>query len=177
MAANRMELRLAGSGGQGVILASIILAETALMAGWNVAQTQSYGPEARGGKCRAEVVICDGPIGFFHVQKPTFLLTLTQQCLDEYAKNLADGCLVMSDESLTIPDWLTARVIRVPILRTATEVVGRAFTANIVAVGAINRVLSLGTAAQLRQTVEQHVPKGTGDINALALEAGAGLIP
>ena len=71
---NRQELRLAGSGGQGVILASVILAEAALISGRFTAQSQSYGPEARGGSCKAETLISDRPIGFTKVQNPTFHL-------------------------------------------------------------------------------------------------------
>ena len=79
---SRMELRLAGSGGQGVILASVILAEAAVQSGKYTAQSQSYGPEARGGACKAETLISDAPIGFTKVQQPSFLMALTQKALD-----------------------------------------------------------------------------------------------
>ena len=71
---SKVEIRLAGSGGQGVILASVILAEAAVQAGKYTAQSQSYGPEARGGSCKAETLISDAPIGFTKVQHPNFLL-------------------------------------------------------------------------------------------------------
>ena len=172
----RMEIRLAGSGGQGVILASIILAEAALSAGLNVAQTQSYGAEARGGMCKAEVVATDGRIGFFKVHKPTFLLALTQQSLEQYTKELPESCIVMTDDSLEVPARLEGRqVIRLPILRTASETVGRALTANIVAVGAINKVLALASDETLREAVKKHIPAGTEKLNLSALEHGEGL--
>ena len=79
---NNMELRLAGSGGQGVILATVILAEAAVLAGKHTAQSQAYGHEARGGSCKAEVLISDAPIGFTKVRRPTFLMALTQASLD-----------------------------------------------------------------------------------------------
>ena len=79
---SKLEIRLAGSGGQGIILATIILAEAAVIAGKNTAQSQSYGPEARGGMCKAEVIISDEPIGFTKVTSPDFLLALTQSSLD-----------------------------------------------------------------------------------------------
>jgi len=168
-----MEIRIAGSGGQGVILASIILAEAALMTGRNVAQTQSYGAEARGGMCKAEVVTSSGKIGYFKVRKPTFLLALTQQSLNQYTVNIPDTCLIMADDSLDLPEGLAPeRVIRLPILRTATEDVGRALTANIVAVGAINRVIALASDEDLRQAVLKNVPAGTEDLNLKALEMG-----
>ncbi|MCL2675782.1 MAG: 2-oxoacid:acceptor oxidoreductase family protein, partial [Firmicutes bacterium] len=96
----KAEIRLTGSGGQGVILASIILAEAAIMADKNAVQSQSYGPEARGGMCKAEVIIDEDNIGFTKVTQPTFLLALTQESLDTYAKSLPKDCLIMADASL-----------------------------------------------------------------------------
>lgn len=171
------EIRLAGSGGQGLILASIILAEAAVLAGKYVAQTQSYGPEARGGLCKAEVIISDKPIGFTKVTSPDFLLALTQQSLERYTCELPPGCLVMTDESLAIPPWLKgARVFSVPLLRSARESTGKAFTANIVAAGAINSMLGLVPENILRKAVKRHIPKGTEEINFRALEAGTQLL-
>ncbi|MCL2166394.1 MAG: 2-oxoacid:acceptor oxidoreductase family protein [Clostridiales bacterium] len=176
--ANKMEIRIAGSGGQGVILASIILAEAALLAGKNVAQTQSYGAEARGGMCKAEVVISDEKIGFFKVRRPTFLLALTQQSLEQYTRNLPENCVVMADDSLETPAWMEGKgIIFLPILQTASEKVGRALTANIVAVGAINKILSLSTDEELRQAVAKNIPAGTEKLNLSALEMGEALIP
>ncbi|MCL1848488.1 MAG: 2-oxoacid:acceptor oxidoreductase family protein [Clostridiales bacterium] len=175
---SRMEIRLAGSGGQGIILASIILAEAALSSGKNVAQTQSYGAEARGGMCKAEVVTSDERIGFFKVRRPTFLLALTQQSLDQYTLGLPDACIVMSDDSLSLPAWLEGKpVFPLPILRTASEDVGRALTANVVAVGAINKVLSIASPEVMRQSVVKHIPAGTEELNLKALAAGEALLP
>ena len=170
---SKMELRLAGSGGQGVILATVILAEAAVLAGKYTAQSQAYGPEARGGSCKAEVLISEEPIGFTKVQKPTFLMVLTQKALEEYAKNLPESCLVLADESLEIPaDLKLPHLIKLPILRTAQEKIGKAMTANIVAVGCINNLLGLVSQDVLREAVMMHVPKGTEALNGRALEAG-----
>ena len=173
----KMELRLAGSGGQGVILATVILAEAAVIAGKQTAQSQSYGPEARGGSCKAEVIISDEKIGFTKVQKPTFLMALTQKSLDTYGQNLPEGCLVLADESLEIPAGIeNCRVVKLPILRTAVEKVGKAFTANIVAIGAINGLLKLVSHEDLKKAVFMHIPKGTEAINEKALLAGIELV-
>ncbi len=173
---SRMELRLAGSGGQGVILATVILAEAAVIAGKHTAQSQSYGPEARGGSCKAEVIISDDRIGFTKAQKPTFLMALTQKALEAYGHNLPEGCVVLADEGLEIFDELkNYRVVQLPILRTAVEKVGKAFTANIVAVGAINELLKLVDHEHLKEAVFMHIPKGTEAINEKALEAGIAL--
>ena len=173
---SKMELRLAGSGGQGIILATVILAEAAVLAGKYTAQSQAYGPEARGGSCKAEVLISDDPIAFTKVQSPTFLLALTQKSLDDYARNLPENCQVLIDESLTVPDTAAQNhITALPILATAKEKVGRAMTANIVTVGVINRMLHLVPDDILRQAVLLHVPHGTEALNEKALECGMDL--
>lgn len=168
-----LEMRLAGSGGQGLILASIILAEAALSVGRHVAQSQSYGPEARGGLCKAEVVISGDTIRFPKVRKPNFLLALTQSSLDLYSKNFPKNCTVMVDSELTVPAHLApSQVIRVPILQAAREQVGKPVTANIIAVAAINHLYQLVPADELWQIVRHHVPAGAEEINHLALNVG-----
>lgn len=169
----KMELRLAGSGGQGVILATIILAEAALSGGKNAVQSQSYGPEARGGMCKAEVIVSDEDIWFTKVVKPTFLLALTQESLNKYGQGLDKDCVIMVDSSLEIPAILSGnKVISVPILQTAREVVGKGFTANIVAVAAINAALKLVPFDTLKDVVMKRIPRGTEAINLKALEEG-----
>ena len=173
----RFEMRLAGSGGQGMIVASVILSEVAVVSGLQVAQSQSYGPEARGGICRAEVVLSRERILYTRVRQPDFLLTLTQASLDKYGRALADRALVMIDDSLAPPDWLDpGQVLAVPILRTAREKLGQRFTANIVAIGALNAALGLFDRERLLDSVRRHVPPGTEALNRRAMEAGAALI-
>lgn len=177
MMAKQFEMRLSGSGGQGVILATIILAQAALLDGKQTAQSQSYGPEARGGMCKAETIISNGEIGFPKVQQPDFLLALTQESLEKFTQNLSPHCLVFADSELEIPAHIPPRnVIQVPILQTAREKVGKAFTANIVAVGAINAALKLVPYKQLEQAMLSQIPKGTEALNRQALKAGWDLI-
>jgi len=169
----RHEMRFTGSGGQGIILASVILTEAALIAGFNGVQSQSYGPEARGGVCKAEVIICEGDIGFAKVVKPTFLLALTQSSLDRYSAGLDSDCVIIADSSLVGPKGI--EMISLPIIDTAKEKVGKAFVANIVALGAINAKLNIVPFEALKMAVLKYVPKGTDEINIRALEAGAAL--
>ena len=174
---SKMELRLAGSGGQGVILASVILAEAAVQVGKYTAQSQSYGPEARGGSCKAETLISDAPIGFTKVQSPDFLMALTQKSLDIYTRNLPESCLVLMDDTLTPPAELSAeRIVRLPILQTARETVGRLQTANIVAVGCINELLHLVDRQTMEEAVLMHIPAGTEALNRKALAEGEKLV-
>lgn len=174
---NRHEIMLSGSGGQGMILASIILAQAAILENKEAAQSQSYGPEARGGMCKAELIISDSHIRFPRVTKPTFILALTQLSLDNYTRGISEKCMVMADENLIIPKWLNPdQVIRVPILETARSRVGKLFTANIVAVGAINMVLNIAGWDNLKNAVLMHIPGKTEEINIKALEEGAKLL-
>ena len=178
MGKKRYEMRFAGSGGQGVILASVILAEAAVISGLYTVQSQAYGPEARGGVSKAETILSSEKIWYSKVTHPDFLLALTQASLDDYTKTLADGAVVMMDDSLTLPKGVDrSRVISIPILRAAKEEVGKAFTANIVAVGAINAALRLFKDDILLEAVRRHIPAGTEEINKKALDIGAALIP
>lgn len=173
----RYEMRFTGSGGQGVILASVILAEAAILSDMKAVQSQAYGPEARGGMCKAETVISRDAIWFPKVIRPDFLLALTQKALDQYIQNLAEHAVVIVDETLTAPtDPGTAQVLALPILRTARESVGNAMTANIVAVGAINAALGLFDREILDEAVCRHIPAGTEELNRKALRAGEALV-
>ena len=173
----RYELRFAGSGGQGVILASVILAEAAVISGLNTVQSQAYGPEARGGVSKAETIVSRETIWFSKVKNPDFLLALTQASVNAYAPSLKEDGVMMIDDSLQAPEGFPKeKLIRIPVLATAAEKVGKAFTANIVAVGAINAALGLFGEAELLEAVKRHIPRGTEVINQRALDAGKALI-
>lgn len=173
----RYEMRFSGSGGQGVILASVIVAEAAVAAGLNAVQSQSYGPEARGGMCRAETILSRDRIWYSKLTSPDFLLALTQQALDRYAGDMAPDAVVMADAGLTLPDGLdSGRVLSLPILATARDRVGKLMTANIVAVGAVNAALGLFGQEALTEGVRRHIPAGTEELNWKALAAGAQLV-
>ena len=171
------EMRFTGSGGQGVILASVIIAEAAVIDGKQVAQSQSYGPEARGGSCKAETIISGSEIGFTKVRHPDFLLALNQTSMDKYAPGLAEDTVILADSSLSIPETVSKKqVVSLPIIETAKTIVGKTMTANIVAVGAINSLLGLFDGKALEEAVKRHVPVGTEELNLRALDAGKNLV-
>lgn len=174
----RFEMRFTGSGGQGVILASVIFAEAAVIADKNAIQSQAYGPEARGGMSKAETIISDEKLWFSKVICPDFLLALTKQSLMKYGTDLKEGGLIIVDSSIPIPEAIKqkTKVISVPILDAAKTEVGKAMTANIVAVGAINNALNLFPEEILDLAVKRHIPKGTEALNEKALEVGKKLI-
>ncbi len=172
----RYEMHFTGAGGQGVILCSIILAEAAFLAGKNVAQSQSYGPEARGGLCQAELIIDAGEIVYPKLTRADFLLALTQPSLNKYGPGTAEDALIVIDKTLSKPDNLVSvNVVALPILQTASQVIGNPLTANIIAAGAVNALLGIAPDNLMEQAVRMHIPWGTEQINLLALREGRGL--
>lgn len=167
----RYEMRLTGSGGQGVIMASVILAEAAIIQGKNAIQSQAYGPEARGGTSRAETIIGESELWYSKVIRPNFLLALTQASLDKYIDRVADDAIILIDSSLTAPDG-NHKIVSLPILKTARDEIGKPMTANIVAVGAINGLTKLFPEDVLQEAVKRHIPHGTEELNMRALASG-----
>ncbi len=163
--------RLAGSGGQGLILAGIILAEAAgVYDGKFVCQTQSYGPEARGGASKAEVVISDAAIDYPKAIQPDVLLALNQKSLEAFSSDLKPGGLLLVDADL-VKEAPASRVLALPFTRIAREL-GRAMAANIVALGALAQLTGAVSLESLTAAVLARVPKGTEDLNRRALAAG-----
>lgn len=167
------EMRLTGSGGQGLILAGIIFAEGALLDGNEAIQTQSYGPEARGGASKAEVLISTEAIDFPKVEKPDILLALTQVACNQYGRDIKDSGVLILDDSVETPANLPpAKIVRVPILKTAAEVIGKPIVANIVAIGFITELTKCVSRENIEKAVMARVPKGTEALNQRALEEG-----
>jgi len=168
---SRYEIRLAGSGGQGLILAGIILAEAAgVYDGKFVCQTQSYGPEARGGASKAEVVISDAAIDYPKAISPDVLLAMNQKSLEAFSSDLKPGGLLLVDADL-VKEAPASRVLALPFTRIAREL-GRAMAANIVALGALAQLTGAVSLRSLEAAVLARVPKGTEDLNRRALAAG-----
>ncbi len=175
--AMQTEIRLTGSGGQGLILAGIILAEAAILKGENAIQSQSYGPEARGGASKAEVIISKEEIDFPKVRKADIMLSLTQVALDKYADTLKEEGILVVDSSIEVPSNLKAKkIISIPMLNTATEVVGKSMVANIVALGAMQELTDIVSKECLEEAVLSRVPRGTEELNKRALQEGYNLV-
>lgn len=167
----RIEIRLAGTGGQGVILAGILLADAALRDGKRVVQTQSYGPEARGGASRAEVVISDEEIHYPKVLSADVLVCLSQEACDRYADELKKGgCLIL--DTTQVGRAPTTHAVRVPITEIARETTGREITANMVALGLLAGLTEVVSRRSLEEAVQERAPRGTAEINLKALAAG-----
>jgi len=169
-----VELRLAGEGGQGLILAAVILAEAAsVYDGLNAVQTQSYGPESRGGASKAEVIIADTEIDYPKVQLPDITLVMSQEAASKYSSSIKDEGTLLVDSSRVknVPE-VSANVIRAPITKIARDDLGREIVANIVGLGLLVGVTGVVTRDALFRAVMARVPKGTEDLNSRALELG-----
>ena len=168
----RKQMRLSGSGGQGVITAAIILAEAAVMEGKDAVQSQSYGPEARGGASKSEVIIDDGTIFHPHVKNPDVVLAMTQKAADKYFADLDEDGLLVLDADL-VPDVPECKnVVQIPITRLAVEEVGKSLFANIVALGALVRLSGIVDFETIKTAVANRVPAHTIDQNMHALQIG-----
>ncbi len=169
---DRYEIRFGGSGGQGIILAAVILAEAAALYDKKyVSQTQSYGPEARGGKSKAEVVISSREIDYPKVITMDFFLAMNQAALDAYFYDFKPNGLLVVDSTF-VEQVPTSRVIAIPFTSIAREL-GRELVANVVALGAVGLLCPAVGAEGLRQAVLGRVPPKTVELNSKAFAAGA----
>ena len=167
------QLRLSGSGGQGVITAAIIFAEAAVSEGKQAVQSQSYGPEARGGASKAEVIISDNPIYHPKVINPDIVLAMTQQAADKYYGDLDkdNGLLIVYEDLVpNAPDF--PHIIKVPITKMASEKLGKLLFANIVALGIMVKLSGIVSLETVKQSVAHRVPPHTVDKNMQAIELG-----
>ena len=166
------QIRLSGSGGQGVITAAIILAEAAVQEGKEAVQSQSYGPEARGGASKAEVIISDQPIYHPKVLVPELVLALTQAAADKYSKDLAAGGTLVIDTDLVPNPPNFPNIISIPITKLAVDKIGKSLFANIVALGALVNITGLVDFETIKKAVAKRVPPATIDRNMQALQVG-----
>ncbi len=169
---SRYEIRFSGSGGQGLITAAIIFAEAVGVYGEKyVCQTQSYGPEARGGKSKAEVVISDQPIDYPKALELNILLAMNQAACDAYFFDLHPNGLLVVDSSL-VEQFPTSRIIAIPFTEIARDEIGKTMVANMVALGAIGVLSGQVSVENLDRSLLSRVPPGTEEINKRALLRG-----
>jgi 2-oxoglutarate ferredoxin oxidoreductase subunit gamma len=168
----RTEVRLAGEGGQGMILAGIILAEAAaIYDGKNAVQTQSYGPEARGGASKAEVVISPGEIDHPEVLEADVVVALSQEAFKKFAASVRPGGRLIVDAD-KVDSSAAPQAIRLPITRMAFETTGRQITANTIALGVLVGLTDVVSRPAIEKAVTARAPRGTEEMNRMALQAG-----
>jgi 2-oxoglutarate ferredoxin oxidoreductase subunit gamma len=170
---DRFEIRLSGSGGQGLILAGVILAEAIGVGdGKNVVQTQSYGPEARGGASRADLVISEEEIYYPKSMKLDLLLALTQEACDTYYPDMKEQGLLVVDSNM-VTQIPTKRYFGFSFTRLAREEIGHVMVANVIALGAIAELTGIVSKEAIKNAVLSRAPRGTEEKNTKALELGA----
>ncbi len=168
----RYEIRFSGSGGQGLITAAVVFAEAVgVYDGKYVCQTQSYGPEARGGKSKAEVVISSAPIDYPKALELDLLLAMNQAACDAYFYDLKQNGLLVVDSGL-VEQHPTSRIIAIPFTDIAKEEIGRKLVANMVALGAVGLLSGQVNLDNLEKALLARVPKGTEEMNSRALQRG-----
>ena len=169
---DRFEIRLSGSGGQGMILASVIMSEAiGKDIEKNVVQTQSYGPEARGGASKADVVVSENEISYPKAMQLDLLLAMTQESLDSYYPFLKEGGTLVIDDSL-VTEVPTDEYHGLPFTRLAKEEVGHVMVANVIALGAIACLTGVVSKERLIEAVLARAPRGTEDKNRKAVDIG-----
>lgn len=171
---SRYELRFSGAGGQGLITAGIIMAKAAsIYEGKQAVQSQSYGPEARGGASKSEVIISDGPIDYPKATTVDALLAMTQEACDKYTHDLKDGGILLVDSDLVknLPKG-NFKVVSFPIINTAKNDVGREIVANIVALGAMVALSGQVSRDNAEKAVLSSVPEAFLELNKKAFSIG-----
>ncbi len=171
----RTEIRIAGFGGQGVVLAGVIIGRAATgFDGRHAAQTQSYGAEARGGQARSEVVISDQPVDYPKVSKSDILVGMSQEALTRHIGQAKEGSVILADADLAadVPDAAKFKVYKVPFTRIAQEELGRRIVANIVMLGALVGATGVVSMDALRKATKESVPERALELNMKALDRG-----
>lgn len=169
---DRYEIRFSGSGGQGIITAAVIMADgVGTFSNKHVCQTQSYGPEARGGKSKAEVVISESPIDYPKALHVDLLLAMNQTACDAYFFDIKPDGLLVVDGGL-VQQLPTSRSVSIPFTQIAIEQIGKELVANMVALGAVGYLCGQVSLKGLEQALLARVPKGTEQMNVDALRVG-----
>ncbi len=171
---SRKEVRLSGTGGQGIILAGQILGQAVSLYEKEkyATFTQSYGPEARGGSCAAEVVVSDEPVGYPYVIHPQVLVIMSQEAYDKYTPGLDTEVLVITDSDLVNSSAShKLKILSIPATRLARDM-GRVVVANIIILGFLAAVSDVVSPTALKKSILSVVPEGMAEFNIKAFELG-----
>lgn len=166
----RINVRFAGAGGQGVILASVLLAKAyGLGENYNISQTQSYGPEARGGACKAEVVISDDNIDYMKVDKADVFIAFNQVGYDKYAGSISENAMVLINSTLVETE--NPLHYRIPATDIAEEM-GKPFVVNMVMLGALTKLLPKLHYPTVEEEIQENFSASIAGMNLEAYDKG-----
>jgi 2-oxoglutarate ferredoxin oxidoreductase subunit gamma len=171
----RIEVIIGGFGGQGCILAGVVLGRAAAYDGKKVAQSRSYGAEARGGAAKSEVVIADEEIDYPMVINADYLIAMSQQAFERYITKVKPNGMVLIDENLVKPKENlpeNVRLVKVPASKISSRKYGKPIVANMIMLGALTALTKIVSTDSLIKSIMDSVPKGTEEINIYALKKG-----
>jgi len=170
---SRQEIRLCGYGGQGIILAGFIIGQAAtVFQGRQAVLTQDYGPEARGGACRADVIIADGPVPYPYVDVPGILVAMSQEAFEKYIPRVRPDTIIIYDEDLVAPaPGLPQRALPMPARRIAQQM-GRMVVANVAMLGFFTGATGVVSTDAMKQSILASVPRNAGKLNLAAFDEG-----
>lgn len=170
---NKTEIRIGGSGGQGIVLAAQILGKAAVLDGKNVLQTQAYGAEARGSLAKSEVIISDSKIGFPAVRRPDVLVAMSQEALDKLLKDLKEnGTLIADSTNVTRTPETKAEIHKIPMTETAKKTFGETIYANMIMLGAFIKITKLVSVQSMEKAIKKNVSAKTVENNVNAFKKG-----
>lgn len=180
----RKELRIGGFGGQGVLMCGIIIAKAAsLYDNMFAVQTQSYGPEARGGASRTEIVISDETVDYPKIEHPEIFVAMSHEALIKYIDDISQGALLLVDPDLVYLDEIQDIIDDKELIcyasdatRQAQDEIGLKIVANIVMLGSFVKATGLISEESARKAILDSVPKGTEDMNIKAFEQGMKIV-
>jgi 2-oxoglutarate ferredoxin oxidoreductase subunit gamma len=172
----KTEIRIAGFGGQGVVLAGQILGKAAAYNGMNVAQTQSYGAEARGSAAKSEIIISDTKIGYPQVRRCDILIAMSQEALDKNIKDVKPESMIIIDTAnIKKQPETKARIIKVPATETAEKEFGVKICANMIMLGVLNKVASLVDDSMVEKAIDETLTRDA-HLNVRAYRKGRELV-
>ncbi|WP_028325535.1 2-oxoacid:acceptor oxidoreductase family protein [Desulfatirhabdium butyrativorans] len=173
----RCRMVFSGSGGQGVITAAIILAEAAVLyENLTAVQSQSYGPEARGGATRTDVIISDSAIRFPKVTQPNFLVCLTQEAYNKYYPIIRPGGTLLTDPRFVKTERkVEARQIELPMYQAVMEQIGKPIVFNICMLGAVVGITKLVSTESILNVLQARIPEAFIEMNRKAFDIGLAL--
>lgn len=174
----KIEIRISGLGGQGVVLAGQILGRAVVYHGKNAVQTQSYGAEARGSAAKSEVIISDGKIGFPMVRKCDILVAMSQEAVEKNIKDLkGDGILLIDSSTVKKAPETKARIFKIPATEIAEKMLKAKIYANMVMLGALTSITKIANEKSFTRAIKETVSTKAVNMNLHAYQKGLTLTP
>lgn len=173
----KIEVRISGLGGQGVVLAGEILGRAAVYEGKNVVQTGSYGAEARGSAAKSEVIISDSKIGFPKVRKCDILVAMSQSAVEKHLMDLKEkGILIVDEDTAENIPKTKARVFKIPATKTAERLLKSRLYANVVMLGTLTKITGIVKEALVEKAITDSMPETAREVNIRGFREGLKLV-